>query len=29
VFDLHVGTDGNLYAATHGRGLWRTRLSRL
>jgi hypothetical protein len=21
--DLSVGPDGNLYAATHGRGLWR------
>ncbi|MCW2567759.1 MAG: hypothetical protein JWN54_1856 [Mycobacterium sp.] len=29
VFDLHVGIDGNLYAATHGRGIWRTRLSGL
>jgi hypothetical protein len=29
VYDLHVGVDGNLYAATHGRGIWRTRLSRL
>jgi hypothetical protein len=29
VFDLHVSRDGNLYAATHGRGIWRTRLSRL
>jgi hypothetical protein len=26
VFDLHVSADGNLYAATHGRGLWRTPL---
>jgi hypothetical protein len=29
VFDLHVGVDGNLYAATHGRGIWRTPLSTL
>jgi hypothetical protein len=24
VFDLHIGPDGYLYAATHGRGVWRT-----
>jgi hypothetical protein len=24
VFDIHVGTDGFLYAATHGRGIWKT-----
>ena len=29
VFDLHVSSNGYLYAATHGRGIWRTRLSRL
>jgi hypothetical protein len=29
VFDLHVSRDGNLYAATHGRGIWKTPLSRL
>ena len=29
VFDLSVGPDGNLYAATHGRGIWRTPLSAL
>jgi hypothetical protein len=29
VFDLHVSRDGNLYAATHGRGIWATPLSRL
>jgi hypothetical protein len=23
VFDLHDGTDGFLYAATHGRGIWK------
>jgi hypothetical protein len=23
VFDLHDGADGNLYAATHGRGIWK------
>lgn len=23
VMDLHVGPDGNLYSATHGRGIWR------
>jgi hypothetical protein len=23
VMDLHLGPDGNLYVATHGRGLWR------
>jgi len=22
VMDLEVGPDGNLYAATHGRGMW-------
>jgi hypothetical protein len=26
VFDLHVAPDGYLYAATHGRGVWRTPL---
>jgi len=25
-FDLHVSNDGFLYAATHGRGIWRTPL---
>ncbi len=25
-FDLHVGADGYLYAATHGRGIWKTPL---
>jgi hypothetical protein len=29
VFDLHVAPDGYLYAATHGRGVWRTPLRRL
>lgn len=29
VFDLHVGADGQLYAATHGRGIWKTPLARL
>lgn len=29
VFDLHQGTDGNLYAATHGRGIWRMLISDL
>lgn len=29
VFDLTVGPDGNLYAATHGRGIWRTPVSSL
>jgi hypothetical protein len=29
VFDLCVGPDGYLYAATHGRGLWKTSLSTL
>ncbi|WP_225854005.1 glycosyl hydrolase [Micromonospora sp. AMSO31t] len=24
VFDLHLSIDGNLYAATHGRGIWKT-----
>jgi len=28
-FDIHIGTDGYLYAATHGRGIWRTPLSAL
>jgi hypothetical protein len=23
VFDLHDGADGFLYAATHGRGIWK------
>jgi hypothetical protein len=26
VFDLHAGADGQLYAATHGRGIWKTPL---
>jgi hypothetical protein len=26
VFDIHVSQDGFLYAATHGRGIWRTPL---
>ena len=29
VFDLSVGPDGFLYAATHGRGIWRTPVSTL
>ena len=29
VFDLTVGPDGFLYAATHGRGIWKTPLSGL
>jgi hypothetical protein len=29
VFDLHVSQDGHLYAATHGRGIWKTPLSLL
>ncbi|MFG3690768.1 glycosyl hydrolase [Micromonospora sp. NPDC047740] len=29
VFDLHVSGDGNLYAATHGRGIWKTPLKSL
>jgi hypothetical protein len=29
VFDILIGIDGNLYAATHGRGIWRTPLSGL
>jgi hypothetical protein len=29
VFDLSIGPDGNLYAATHGRGIWKTSLSGL
>jgi hypothetical protein len=29
VFDLHVGADGQLYAATHGRGIWKTPLGLL
>lgn len=29
VFDLHIAPDGGLYAATHGRGIWRIPLSRL
>ncbi|HEX5997186.1 MAG TPA: hypothetical protein VFY84_18765 [Jiangellales bacterium] len=29
VFDLNVGPDGFLYAATHGRGIWKTSLSSL
>jgi hypothetical protein len=27
--DLHAGPDGNLYVATHGRGIWRTPLKGL
>jgi hypothetical protein len=26
VFDLHIGPDGFLYAATHGRGIWKIQL---
>ena len=29
VFDLSIGPDGFLYAATHGRGIWKTPLSTL
>jgi hypothetical protein len=29
VFDLNIAPDGFLYAATHGRGIWRTPLSGL
>jgi hypothetical protein len=29
VFDLHVSGDGFLYAATHGRGIWRTPIALL
>jgi len=29
VLDLQVGPDGNLYVATHGRGIWRTSTSGL
>ncbi|SCL29453.1 hypothetical protein GA0070624_3885 [Micromonospora rhizosphaerae] len=29
VFDLSIGPDGYLYTATHGRGVWKTPLSRL
>ncbi len=29
VFDISVGPDGKLYAATHGRGIWRTPISAL
>jgi hypothetical protein len=29
VFDLNVGPDGFLYAATHGRGIWKTPLATL
>lgn len=29
VFDIHVSDDGFLYAATHGRGIWKTGLSLL
>lgn len=29
VFDIHVGPDGFLYAATHGRGIWKTPVSSL
>jgi hypothetical protein len=29
VFDISVGPDGNLYAATHGRGIWSIPLSKL
>ena len=28
-WDLHVGADGYLYTATHGRGIWRTPLWKL
>jgi hypothetical protein len=27
VYDLHASTDGNLYAATHGRGIWKAPLA--
>jgi hypothetical protein len=29
VFELHLGPDGQLYAATHGRGIWKTPVARL
>jgi hypothetical protein len=29
VYDIHVGADGHLYAATHGRGIWKTPVNRL
>ena len=29
VFELHLGPDGQLYAATHGRGIWKTPIARL
>jgi hypothetical protein len=29
VFDISVGPDGFLYAATHARGIWKTALSTL
>ncbi len=29
VYDLHVSRDGHLYAATHGRGIWKTPLRTL
>jgi hypothetical protein len=29
VFDLLIGPDGYLYAATHGRGIWRTPVASL
>ncbi|HEX5995248.1 MAG TPA: hypothetical protein VFY84_08930, partial [Jiangellales bacterium] len=29
VFDLNIAPDGYLYAATHGRGIWKTSLSSL
>jgi hypothetical protein len=29
VFDLTIGPDGFLYAATHGRGIWKTPLNTL
>jgi hypothetical protein len=28
-FDIHAGPDGNLYVATHGRGIWSTPLAGL
>jgi hypothetical protein len=27
VYDLHASSDGNLYAATHGRGIWKAPLA--
>jgi hypothetical protein len=29
VFDITVGPDGYLYAATHGRGIWKTPVNSL